>query len=299
MHHFQTLVGVKALSLLLKNKYKNNTHSMKKLTTLFCICLLAALLSSGKDKQVKLFLIGDSTMADKTPIADNPERGWGMVLPSCFNDNVLIENHARNGRSTNSFIKEGRWDFVLNRIGKGDYVVIQFGHNDEVKTKKSYATPEEFKANFERMVSNVRSKGANPILCTSVARRKFDSISGNLIDTHPVYPDIIRKVAAEMNVPLIDMQRKSEKVLLAYGPVNSTKLFMHVAPGVWKAIPEGRIDDTHFVEAGALEMAKCFVEGLKELKIEPLTKNLLKQEDIKLKLTTPVPGIEKIKPLKK
>jgi len=272
---------------------------MKKLTTLLCICLLAFLITSGKDKQVKLFLIGDSTMADKTPIDDNPERGWGMVLPSCFNENVVIENHARNGRSTGSFIKEGRWDFVMNRIGKGDYVVIQFGHNDEVQTKKSSTTPEEFKANFERMVNDVRSKGANPILCTSVARRKFDTISGNLIDTHPVYPGIIRRVAAEMQVPLIDMQQKSEKVLKAYGPVKSTKLFMHIEPGIWKAVPNGRKDDTHFVEAGAMEMANCFVEGLKELKIEPLAKNLLKPEDIKVKLTTPVPGINNIKPLKK
>lgn len=272
---------------------------MKKLIPLLCICLLAILITSGKDKQVKLFLIGDSTMADKTPVDGNPERGWGMVLPSCFNENVVIENHARNGRSTGSFIKEGRWDFVMNRIGKGDYVVIQFGHNDEVQTKKSSTTPEEFKANFERMVNDVRSKGANPILCTSVARRKFDTISGNLIDTHPVYPGIIRRVAAEMQVPLIDMQHKSEKVLQAYGPVKSTKLFMHIEPGVWKTVPNGRKDDTHFVEAGAMEMANCFAEGLKELKFEPLVQNLLKPENVKVKLTTPVPGIDNIKPIKK
>lgn len=272
---------------------------MKKLTTLLCFGLMALLFTSGNNKQVKLFLIGDSTMADKTPIEDNPERGWGMVLPSYFNENVVIENHARNGRSSSSFIHEGRWDFVLNRIGKGDYVVIQFGHNDEVQTKKSYTTPENFKANFQRMVNDVRSKGANPILCTSVARRKFDSISGNLVDTHPVYPAIIRSVAAEMHVPLIDMQRKSEKVLRAYGPEKSKKLFMHIAPGIWKAVPDGRIDDTHFVEAGAMEMANCFVEGLKELKIEPLAKNLLKPQEVKLKLSTPVPGLEDIKRAKK
>jgi lysophospholipase L1-like esterase len=272
---------------------------MKKLTALLCIGLLAIVLTSGKDKHVKIFLIGDSTMADKTPIEGNPERGWGMVLPSYFNENVEIENHARNGRSTRTFINEGRWDFVLNRISKGDYVVIQFGHNDEVKEKKSYTTPEDFKANFERMVNDVRSKGANPILCTSVARRKFDSISGNLLDTHPVYPAIIRSVAIEMHVPLIDMQLKSEKVLKTYGSENSTKLFMHIAPGVWTAVPSGRKDDTHFVEAGAMEMAKCFVEGVKELDIKLLEKNLLKFEDVKLKLTTPVFGIDDIKPLKK
>lgn len=194
---------------------------MKKSLLLFSSFLIIFSFCSWKNKPVKLFLIGDSTMADKTPIEGNPERGWGMVLPSYFNDQVIIENHARNGRSSRTFIEEGRWNFVINRIEKGDYVVIQFGHNDEVKEKKSFTTQEDFKKNFEKMVTEVRAKGANPILCTSVARRKFDSISGDLVDTHPTYPNIIRQVANEMNVPLIDMQRKSEEVLKSYGPDKS------------------------------------------------------------------------------
>lgn len=270
---------------------------MKKLLTLTMLMSLFLIFNASRNKPVKLFLIGDSTMADK-PIAENPERGWGMVLPSYFNDNVTIENHARNGRSSRTFIEEGRWDFVMNRVGKGDYVVLQFGHNDEVETKKSYTTFGQFKSNFERMVLDVRSKGANPILCTSVARRKFDSI-GNLIDTHPVYPEAIRQVANEMNVPLIDMQRKSEKVLRNYGVENSKKLFMHIAPGIWKKIPDGRVDDTHFVDAGAMEMAKCFVDGIKEQNIKPLKKHVLKFKNIVLKYTTPVPGIDEIKPARK
>ena len=175
--------------------------------------LLALLLMSGKSKPIKIFMVGDSTMADKSPINENPERGWGMVLPSYFNNNVVIENHARNGRSSKTFIAEGRWDFVLNRIGEGDYVIIQFGHNDEVPWKKSYCSEAEFEANFRKMVTDVSRKNANPILCTSIARRKFDSV-GNLVDTHPVYPDIIKKVAKEMHVPLIDMELKSEVLLV-------------------------------------------------------------------------------------
>ena len=93
--------------------------------------------------------------------------------------------------------------------------------------------------------------------------------------------------------------KRSEKVLQAYGPVKSTKLFMPIEPGVWKAVHNGRKDDTHFVEAGALEMANCFVQGLKELNIEPLVKNLLNPENVKVKLTLPVPGIENIKGAKK
>lgn len=267
---------------------------MRKYLLLIIAVLLVFVLESGKTKPVKVFLIGDSTMADKEPVDETPERGWGMVLPSFFNDKVVVENHARNGRSTKTFIAEGRWNFVMNRIGEGDYVIIQFGHNDEVATKSSYTTETEFEANFRKMVIDVRSKEANPILCTSVARRKFDSI-GNLVDTHPVYPAIIRKVATDMRVPLIDMKIMSEKVLQKYGVEASKKLFMHVEPGVWKKHPNGKIDDTHFVDAGALEMAKLAVQGIKELNIKALKKNLLKPDKVKLKYTIPVQGIEKIK----
>ena len=151
---------------------------MRKLSLVLFVLML--LLASGKQKPIKVFMVGDSTMADKSSVDENPERGWGMVLPSYFNDKVLIENHAQNGRSSKTFIAEGRWDVVLNRIGEGDYVIIQFGHNDEVSTKKSYCPEVEFEANFRKMVTDVRHNKANPVLCTSIARRKFDSV-GNLI----------------------------------------------------------------------------------------------------------------------
>ncbi|MCE5332884.1 MAG: rhamnogalacturonan acetylesterase [Bacteroidales bacterium] len=270
-------------------------NAIQKISCILFSVIIILVLSSGKTKQVKVFMIGDSTMADKSPVDETPERGWGMVFPSFFSDRVLIENHARNGRSTKSFIAEGRWDFVMSRMGEGDYVFIQFGHNDEAVTKKTYTSEDEFEANFRKMVRDVRSKGANPILCTSLARRKFDSI-GNLVDTHPVYPAIIRKVAAEMNVPLIDMKTKSEKLLQRYGVEESKQLFMHIPPEVWKKHPEGKTDNTHFVDAGALEMAKLAVEGIKELKIKPLEKYLLKPDRVKLKYTIPVEGLENIKP---
>lgn len=257
------------------------------------VCVAAVIFTAGKSKPVKVVLIGDSTMADK-PVEDNLERGWGMVLPSYFDPSVVVENHARNGRSSRSFIEEGRWDYAMSRVSAGDYVVLQFGHNDEVPTKKAYTPYDQYKANFERFVREVRAKGANPILCTPVARRKFDSI-GNPVDTHPVYPKAIRDVAREMNVPLVDMQLRSTEVLRKYGPEASKKLFMHIEPGVWKKVPNGRVDDTHFVEAGAMEMARCFVDGLRELKISGLTQYLLKPEAVKTILTTPVPDPDKLR----
>ncbi len=268
---------------------------MNKIYIVISVVLFFLLLSAGRNKPVKLFLVGDSTMADKSSPTDNPERGWGMVLPTFFNDNVTIENHARNGRSTKTFIAEGRWNFLIQRVSAGDFVVIQFSHNDEVETKKSFTPLPDFEENFRRFVRDVRAKGANPILCTPVARRKFDSI-GNFIDTHPIYPQAIIRVASEMKVPLIDMEKKSEEILKKYGAKDSKKLFMHIEPDVWKSIPNGRQDDTHFVENGALEMANIFVEGINELNIKPLKKNISKPNKRKLKLTVPVEGIDKITP---
>ncbi len=268
---------------------------MKNLLILSMLIALFMIFNAAKNKPVKLFLVGDSTMADKNSPKDNPERGWGMVLPTFFTNNVVIENHARNGRSTKTFIAEGRWDFLMKRVSAGDFVVIQFSHNDEVETKKAFTPLPDFEENFRRFVRDVKAKGANPILCTPVARRKFDSI-GNLVDTHPVYPQAIISVATEMKVPLIDMETKSEEILKKYGVEASKKLFMHIEPGVWKSVPNGKVDDTHFVEAGALEMANIFVEGLKELKIKTLKKNILNPEKRSLKLTAPVEGIDKIMP---
>lgn len=269
----------------------------RKYATFLILSALFVIAISWKSQPVTIFLIGDSTMADK-PIDGNPERGWGMVLPSYFTDKVVVENHARNGRSSRTFIEEGRWDYVLSRVHEGDYVVIQFGHNDEGEMKKAYTRPADLKANFERMANDVLARKAIPVFCTPIARRKFDTVSHELVDTHPaIYPETIRSVAKEKNVALIDMQRKTEVVLRAYGPEKSAALFLHFGPGIWNLAPNGRSDDTHLSEAGGLAMAQCFVEGLRELNIRPLVKELVKG-DVTLKLTTPVPGIDDVKPVK-
>ncbi len=262
---------------------------------LYSIAIIMALgFMANKEKPVKIFLAGDSTMADK-PMNSCPERGWGMVLPSYFNDNVLIENHARNGRSTRTFISEGRWDFMINRVGKGDFVVIQFGHNDQSKDKVDrYTTPEDFKKNFVRFVNDVRGKGATPILCTPVERRKFDD-KGNFVDQHGNYPNLIRQVADSMKVALIDMQHTSMDLIIEKGVEGSKELFLHVGPGECPKFPEGKEDNTHFKDAGAMAMAQLFVDGLKELKIEPLVKNLRPEKEVKLQYTVQIPNLDNLK----
>lgn len=245
-------------------------HIQRVLMAISVILLTVA--CAPKDSKIKLYLVGDSTMADKEKLY-LPERGWGQMFPEFFTDEVIIENHAKNGRSTRSFIYEGRWDSVYNKLAAGDYIIIQFGHNDEVDTKQTrYATPEEFEYNIRKFVNESRVKGANPILATSVVRRSFDE-NGQLQDTHGQYPGIIRKVASDLNVPLLDMQKASMELVDSLGVEASKKLYQHYAPGEIDSLPDGKIDDTHFCELGATKMAAIAAQQLKAMN-HPLAKYL-------------------------
>lgn len=216
--------------------------------------------------RVRIFMIGDSTMADK-PTEDNPERGWGQLFPSFFDTSVTICNHAMNGRSTRSFLSEGRWQKVLGELHPGDYVFIQFGHNDEKKEKTDrYTPPEDYRRNLVRFVDEARARKAIPVLCTPIVRRRFDK-EGKFYDEHGVYPDIVRAVAESLSVPLIDMHRTSCALLEGLGEEASKKIFIHVKPGEYRSLPEGRHDDTHFSEYGATVMARMAADGLRGLKL--------------------------------
>jgi DNA sulfur modification protein DndE len=219
------------------------------------------------EEKITIYMIGDSTMADK-PLDDNPERGWGQMFPMFFDSLVTIENHAKNGRSTGSFLRESRWEPILEKLKPGDYVIIQFGHNDQSKEKGDrYTSPENYKKNLVKFVTETLEKQAQPILCTPIMRRRFDD-SGKFYDTHGVYPDLVREVAAEYKVPLLDMHRKSEKLITEFGPDSSKQIFLWVEPGKYKSLPEGKQDNTHFSEFGATKMAELAVEGLQELKLD-------------------------------
>jgi lysophospholipase L1-like esterase len=221
---------------------------------------------SGKEK-IKVWLIGDSTMANKE-VKAFPETGWGMPFTYFFDSSVIVDNRAKNGRSTKSFIEEKLWQPVLDNLKEGDYVLIQFGHNDEVKEKIGrYTTPGEFRANLLQYISDTKSKMANPVLITPVARRKFDS-SGKIMETHLQYSDIVRSVAKEKNIPLIDLDRKSQDMLQQYGPETSKWLFNYLDPNEHPNYPEGRQDDTHFSELGARKIAEIVLAEIKKLNLE-------------------------------
>lgn len=227
-----------------------------------------AISAEAQKRPITVFLAGDSTMAMKQP-DKRPETGWGEMLGQYFKvGTVKIDNRAMNGRSTKTFISEGRWQTIVDDLQKGDYVFIQFGHNDESKEKgERYTPPEDYRKNLIRFVEEVRAKGGNPVLLTPVMRRKFDK-DGNFVDTHGEYPDIVRSVAKEQNVPLIDMHRQSEAVIKKYGPDGSRKLFLQLQAGDNPNYPKGIEDNTHFNPLGADEMAKLAVAGVREDKIK-------------------------------
>ncbi len=224
-----------------------------------CVCNLATGAEPVRPG-FTIFLIGDSTMADKPLFPANPERGWGQLLPIYFQAGVRIENHAVNGRSSKSFIGEGRWTTVTNRIRPGDFVIIQFGHNDEKKNDTNrYTEPfGSFKTNLERFVRETRAHQATPILATPVARRKFDG-DGKPVDTHGDYVAAVRQVAKEQTTPLLDLNRDSAELLARLGPDSSKRLYDWIPAGEFDRDPKGLSDDTHFNAYGASRMCDLAV----------------------------------------
>jgi lysophospholipase L1-like esterase len=194
------------------------------LTKMFLGLLLVIGITPIEKKKTRIWLVGDSTCADKQ-VRAFPETGWGMPFSTFFDSGVQVNNRAVNGRSTKSFIAENRWQQVLDSLTEGDYVFIQFGHNDEVIEKVGrYTTPVEFATNLRRYVMDTRSKKAIPILLTPVGRRTFDSVTTKIRESHPVYADTVRKVAISEHVPLIDVDAKSMMLYASAGPETS-KLF--------------------------------------------------------------------------
>jgi lysophospholipase L1-like esterase len=225
------------------------------------VCLLSS--ASNAREPITIYLAGDSTLAEKLP-EKRPETGWGEKLQAHFDARkVRIENHAKNGRSTRTFLEEGRWAAIADQLKPGDYVFIQFGHNDaSVDKTDRYAPPAVYRNNLIGFVAEVRAKRARPVLFTPVARRRVDE-QGKFVDGHGEYPDIVRNVAREFDVPLIDMHRSSGAVLERYGVDASKQLFLILPPDTHPNYPQGINDNTHFSPLGAEEMAQAAVTELK------------------------------------
>jgi len=209
-----------------------------------------------------LHLIGDSTMADKVKEPANPETGWGQALPTLLKPAAgRVVNYAMNGRSTKSFIDEGRWTKVVAALQAGDFVIIQFGHNDEKADKPAvYAAPRgAYQENLRRFVREARERGATPILATPVARRKWNEV-GEPVDTHGDYPAALRAVAGEEKVPLLELNVLTTELERGHGVEGSKRLHLYYAGGVYERWKEPVKDDTHFSEYGAARVAALAVQ---------------------------------------
>jgi lysophospholipase L1-like esterase len=236
---------------------------MKKITI---VAILPILLSFSfllsENRKIKIFIAGDSTASIKETKAF-PETGWGMPFVFFWDSTVTVVNKAKNGRSTSSFRKEGLWQQIMDESAEGDYVFIQFGHNDEVPTKKTYTTETEFKNNLKQYISEARSKKAIPVLLTSMARRKFD-FTGKIEGTHDVYAQRTRDVAKEEKVVLFDMDKITQALYQQFGMENSKLLFLQLKPGEHPNHPDGKEDNTHFSEMGARLVAQQVLQEIKK-----------------------------------
>ena len=264
---------------------------MKFLSSLLVALALPAMaVAQVPSDTITVFMIGDSTMANKPLDKENQERGWGQMLPIYLEGAIKVDNHAVNGRSSKSFIDEGRWDKVREQIRPGDYVIIQFGHNDEkAKSPDRYTVPgSTFDANLKKFVNETREKGGTPILMNSIVRRNFPANGiaaaqtddrqktwkkglenypaegDTLVDTHGDYRIAPRNVAEEMDVVFIDMNALTHELVQGLGRDKSRDLFMWMPVGKYEFAPQGRIDNTHLNVYGGIVVSRLAVDALAE-----------------------------------
>jgi lysophospholipase L1-like esterase len=235
---------------------------MKSLLIL-ALCFGLSQAQATEIKPAKLHLVGDSTMSDKPNLA-YPERGWGQLLPQFLLPQLTVVNHAANGRSTRRFLTEGRWQLLLSELGNGDYVLIQFGHNDSKESDPArYAA---FDSNYQtfltQFIADVRERGATPMLASSICRRNFaedGSLKRDLAD----YANAAAKVAKEAKVSFFDLQQQSCDFWQQQGKDNSQPYFIQVPAGLYQKFPAGTTDNTHLTLQGASKIAQFFVQDLK------------------------------------
>jgi lysophospholipase L1-like esterase len=212
-----------------------------------------------------IFIASDST-AQTYNSGYYPQMGWGQKLAGYFDANTTVANHAIGGRSSRSFINEGRLTTILNAIRPGDYLFVQFGHNDAtVSRPERYTSPADYKMYLrDHYMAGATARGATPVLLTPVSRRDYDS-SGNFRVSFPDYVNKVYELVNETGVAMIDLSARSRAYLNGIGPEAAKRVFLHVAAGQYPAFPNGAADNTHFQEYGANQMARIVSEGAKAL----------------------------------
>ncbi|WP_191016392.1 rhamnogalacturonan acetylesterase [Treponema zioleckii] len=215
---------------------------------------------------MRIICLGDS-ITQHNDFSTYPQTGWVQELVRFFPADTQFLNFARNGRSTKSFIEEGRFADALKSLKDDDFVLIQFGHNDEkIADPTRYTSPKEngeFQQNLEFFVNKLREHAANPILLTPMCRRKFSN--GKLEDTHGDYPAAIKRVAEKLNVPCIDMTTLTSEFIEKVGEKDSRRFFMNFDGGLYENYPDGKDDNSHLRPDGAFAFSKIFAQEISKI----------------------------------
>jgi lysophospholipase L1-like esterase len=205
-----------------------------------------------------LFLAGNSTVTDQD---NEPWCGWGQMLPQFLDDRVAVANYAESGEAGNSFISAGRFAKILTKMKRGDWLFIEFGHNDQKQTGPGKGPYESYSESLRQMIAGTREKGGIPVLVTPMHRRRFDE-KGQVINTLGDYPDAMRQMAKQEQVPLIDLNAMSKILYEAWGAEQSTRAFVHYPAGTFPGQTEALADNTHFNAYGGDQLARCIVKGI-------------------------------------
>jgi len=223
--------------------------------------------AGGSSNVINLFIIGDST-ASVYSVELYPRAGWGQVFQAFFiKEKVKINNVALSGRSSKSFYDGGAWSNVYNALKKGDYVFIQFGHNDSKPEKERQTSPfTTYKEYLEIYIDNTREKGAIPVLLTQIPRNKWKD--GKLVDTHGDYLKATKEVAEAQKVQLIDVHRKAVDLFESMGEKKMDEIFLKLKKGKYPNYPKGIDDNTHLQENGAKEICRLITGSIKDLKLD-------------------------------
>ena len=216
-----------------------------------------------------IFLCGDSTVVDQD---NEPWASWGQMIPRFFTEEVSFANYAESGERTDTFIGAGRLKKILSQMKSGDWIFIEFGHNDQKLKGPGKGAFYSFMTSLKTFVDEAKKRGANPVLVTPTCRRSFDS-EGRIINTHEDYPEAMRFLAARENLPIIELNEMTRTLYQALGIENSKHAFVHYPAGTYPGQNEDLADNTHFNPYGAYQIAKCVIEGMKETNL-PLVQYL-------------------------
>ncbi|QMV18013.1 rhamnogalacturonan acetylesterase [Granulicella sp. 5B5] len=206
-----------------------------------------------------VYIAGDSTVVDQDK---EPWAAWGQMLPVFFGAKIVIANEAESGETIKSFVGERRLAKVESTWKRGDYLLVQFAHNDQ-KPGRGFVPIPEYKDLMRRFIADARAKGVTPILVTAMNRRKFDA-AGKIVQTLGDYPQATREIAAEQHTGLIDLNAMSKTLFETLGDAGTLHAFVHYPANTFPDQPEELHDDTHFTSYGAYELARAIVQTIRD-----------------------------------